>query len=83
MRYEQAEVQFREAVRLNPADAVSHQMLGILSLKFSRYQQALESFQRAQALIPNDEGLRDNIAFTLKQLDRGQDTEVDRNGAGN
>jgi tetratricopeptide (TPR) repeat protein len=83
MRYEQAEVQFREAVRLNPADAVSHQMLGILSLKFSRYQQALESFQRAQALIPNDESVRDNIAFTLKQLDRGQDTEVDRNGAGN
>lgn len=70
---EEAEHHFTEAVRLNPADAHSHHMLGVVLLRSGRYQEAPASLQQAIALTPNDPGIS-VTAFALRQL--GRDDEA-------
>jgi Flp pilus assembly protein TadD len=70
-RYSEALEHFRHAVRLDPQDAYSYQMLGAVFIKFERYDDALAALYRACELDPDNPGLRENISLALEKVGGG------------
>ena len=59
---------FRHAVRLDPKDSHSYQMLGLVYIKLDRYDDSLAALIRARELAPDQPGLRESILLVRKKL---------------
>ena len=53
-RYEDALADYREAVRLDPSNAIAHRSLGEILNKLERFREATEPLHKAIHLCPND-----------------------------
>ncbi len=69
-RLEEAIAQFREAVRLNPADAVAWYNLAYASRKAQKFEQAAQAYQKYTALAPGDADGYFGLAESLRALAR-------------
>lgn len=67
-RYTDALDYGRRAVRLQPKSAAHHVVVGDAYFKLLRYDDALTSYTRAQALAPADEGIRTRIGRVRARL---------------
>ena len=67
-RYTEALDYGRRAVRLQPRSAAHHVVVGDAYFKLLRYDEALSSYSRAQALSPNDEGIKTRIGRVKARL---------------
>lgn len=67
---EEAEISFREVLRLTPDSAQAHAGLGHCARKSGDQAAALTHFQAAVARLPSLPGLRLEVAATLRELGR-------------
>lgn len=70
-RYADALKQFHHAVRLDPQDSYSYQMLGLIFMKLERYEEAVAALNRAREIDPNLPGLRESIEIAAERADEG------------
>ena len=69
-RWEEAVVDYRMAIELNPGTPKAHQRLGILQLEQGNAEAALASFELAMQLDPLNKILNTNVAEGLTMLGR-------------
>ncbi|PIV27968.1 MAG: hypothetical protein COS36_03850, partial [Candidatus Altarchaeum sp. CG03_land_8_20_14_0_80_32_618] len=62
-RYEEAEKEYREAIKINPKDADAHNNLGILLKNLKRYEEAEKEFREAIKINPNDADAHNNLGI--------------------
>ncbi|CEG11502.1 hypothetical protein MSIBF_A1490001 [groundwater metagenome] len=74
-RFEEAEKEFREAIRLNPNYADAHNNLGNLLIILNRYEEAEKEFREAIRLNPNYADAHNNLGNLLKNLKRFEEAE--------
>lgn len=72
----QAEMAAHQAVKDSPANPSSHLALGIVQLGEGRFEQAVDSFERAQGLAPADDAVCRNIADAYARLGRASEAET-------
>ncbi len=78
-RYEAAVESFREAVRLNPAQAAAHDLLGQAYARLGRLQEAVAAGRRAVAADPGLAGAWNNLGTLYSaQADHAQALEAIR-----
>ena len=65
----QAAVQAREAVRLNPADAEAHNLLGVALASQGQFAEAAQEFRQTLQIDPKHPSANNNMARALA-LDR-------------
>ncbi|NCS91409.1 MAG: tetratricopeptide repeat protein, partial [Candidatus Altiarchaeum hamiconexum] len=68
-RYEEAEKEYREAIRINPDYADAHNNLGNLLQNLKRYEEAEKEYREAIKINPNDILAHQNISelyFVIK-----------------
>ena len=66
-RYEEAEKEYREVIRINPDDAEAHYNLGFLYYVQKDYNKALQEFEIALKLSPNNQDIQYKIKL-LRQM---------------
>jgi tetratricopeptide (TPR) repeat protein len=71
--YDTAVTIWQDAVRHQPADAMSHYNLGVALLDEDRPREALPAFERAVQLEPDHTKALDNLGATLERLERPVD----------
>ena len=69
-RYDEAEAQLREELRIVPKSALSYMRLSAISLKLHRPEQALNSAQQAVELDPQAAGGHELLGRSLLDLDK-------------
>lgn len=62
--FEEAELNFLEALEINPERSLSHEYMGLINSRRQNYDRALFHFQRALANEPDDIGITNNLAIT-------------------
>ncbi len=67
-RYTEALDYGRRAARLQPRSAKNHMIVGDAFFKLLRYDEAQAAYKRAQALSPNDEGIRARLGRVKARL---------------
>jgi len=72
---DRAETSFTDAVKMDPGLADAFNALGVVMTKRRRYDEALELYNKALELNPNDAGFRINLALTYHLQGRGADAE--------
>ena len=63
-----AECYLVRAINYSPKDGTPYLLLGILAHRQKQYKEALNAYERADELIPNDMIIKYNMALTLVQL---------------
>ncbi|MFC1556439.1 tetratricopeptide repeat protein [candidate division KSB1 bacterium] len=74
-RLDNAEEMLQRALQLNPEFGDAMNALGVALTKRGQYEEALQYFYRASELLPNDAGIRLNIAITLYLQGRRTEAE--------
>ncbi|OQX19755.1 MAG: hypothetical protein BWK75_05395 [Candidatus Altiarchaeales archaeon A3] len=74
-RYDEAEKEYREAIRINPNDAEAHYNLGILLKNLKRYDEAENAYREAIRINPNDAEAHNNLGVLLYNLKRYEEAE--------
>jgi len=75
-RFDEAEREFREALKRDPTDAVAWGMLGlVLGKELRRFGDAEEALRRAVELAPKDAAAWNNLGNVLAELGRSEDAE--------
>jgi len=59
--FEDKEKELREALRLNPNNALAHNNLGVVLYHLKRYEEAEKEFREALRLKPNLDDAHDNL----------------------
>ena len=72
---ERAEESFVEAIKMDAEMADAYNALGVVMTKRRRYDEALELYNKALELNPNDAGFRINIALAYHLQGRAEDAE--------
>jgi len=67
-RYEEAEKEYREVIRINPNDACAHTDLGILLKDLNRYKESVKEFREVIRINPNDADAYLVLGNLLKNL---------------
>lgn len=75
-RYTPAECYLQRAINFSPNDAMSHMLYGILLQRVGRFPQALEEYELAETLQPDDLQIQYNMGLLLVEL--GQYEEAER-----
>ena len=68
-RLEESIVAFRAVIKFRPDGALDHSNLGIALIALERYDEALQSFNRALALDPTLEKVRANRKALLEAME--------------
>ncbi len=71
-RYPEAEAAFREAIRLDPANADAHGNLGIVLGELKRYREAEAAFREAIRLDPANADAQSALAWVLAERKRNR-----------
>ncbi len=71
-----AECHLQRAITFSPNDPVPYMILGMLMHEFERYETALKSYRKANALLPNDVITLYNMGLTLVALERYEEAVV-------
>ncbi|PKP57053.1 MAG: hypothetical protein CVT89_05130, partial [Candidatus Altiarchaeales archaeon HGW-Altiarchaeales-2] len=74
-RYEEAEKEFREAIRINPNDAEAHNNLGNLLADLNRYEEAEKEYGEAIRINPNYTEAHNGLGILLSDLKRYEEAE--------
>jgi len=69
-RYEEAELELREVLRINPDLAEAHNNLGVLLYNLERYEEAEDEYREAIRIDPDDAAAHNNFGNLLKDLER-------------
>jgi tetratricopeptide (TPR) repeat protein len=69
-RYEEAEKEYKEALRINPDDALAHYNLGVLLYELKRYDEAEKEYREALRINPDYAEAHGNLGILLKNLNR-------------
>ena len=70
------ECHLQRAIKFSPNDPVPYMILGMLMHEFERYETALKSYRKANALLPNDVITLYNMGLTLVALERYEEAVV-------
>ena len=74
-RYEEAEKEYREALRIKPDGAEAHNNLGILLYNLNRSEEAEEEWREALRIKPDYAEAHINLGNLLKDLNRYEEAE--------
>jgi len=74
-KYEEAEKEFREAIRINPNYPEAHNVLGVLLTNLKRYEKAEKEYREAIRTNPNYAYAHNNLGVLLKDLKRFDEAE--------
>jgi len=74
-RYEEAEKEYRVAIRINPNDAEAHNNLGILLKNLKHYEEAEKEYREAIRINPNYAEAHNNLGVLLYDLRRYEEAE--------
>jgi tetratricopeptide (TPR) repeat protein len=74
-RHEEALVQYRKAVELNPEDADSFYAIGTILSKQEKFDEALPNLEKAVVLDPTDAYNRWYLSWVLNTLGRERESE--------
>ncbi|MFN3528220.1 MAG: tetratricopeptide repeat protein, partial [Candidatus Altarchaeaceae archaeon] len=74
-RYEEAEKEYGEAIKINPNNAEAHNKLGNLLLDLKRYEEAEKEFREAIRISPNYAAAHNNLGNLLTYLKRYEEAE--------
>jgi len=72
-RWEEAEEQYKTALRFNPADSKSHMNLAVALMAQAKFDEAAPHMEAALHLQPNDGEFHLNYANLLQRLGRGDE----------
>ena len=72
-RWEEAEKQYKVALRFNPADPKSHMNVAVVLTAQAKFDEAAPHMEEALRLQPNDGGFHFNYASLLQRLGRGDE----------
>ena len=72
-RWEEAEKQYKTALRFNPADPKSHMNLAVVLTAQAKFDEAAPHMEEALRLQPKDGGFHFNYASLLQRLGRGDE----------
>jgi len=75
-RYEEAEKEYREAIKINPNLAYAHNNLGILLQNLKRYEEAEKEYREAIKINPNLAYAHNNLGILLKKLKRYEEAAI-------
>ncbi|MFA5779130.1 MAG: tetratricopeptide repeat protein [Elusimicrobiota bacterium] len=74
-RYEEAEKEYRETIRINPNNADAHNNLGVLLYNSKRYEEAEKECREVIRIMPNYVNAHYNLGFLLYNLKRFKEAE--------
>jgi tetratricopeptide (TPR) repeat protein len=72
-RHRRALEVFRAVTRADPSHRQAWSCAGVLLAKREEYQPAIDAFERAVALAPNDAAPHFNVAFLLQRIGRDEE----------
>ena len=75
-RYEEAEKEYREAIKINPNLAYAHNNLGILLHNLERYEETEKEFREAIKINPNYANAHYILGFLLEELKRYEEAAI-------
>jgi predicted O-linked N-acetylglucosamine transferase (SPINDLY family) len=75
-RFAEAEIVLREAITLDPADAIAHNALGIALIRQGRTDDAIAAFRAAIAANPMMADVHSNLGHALHRAGRFADAEA-------
>jgi tetratricopeptide (TPR) repeat protein len=67
-RYEEAEEEYRKALKMDPNDPVAHNNLGYLLCNLNRYKESEKEYKEAIRIDPNDAQIHHNLGDLLDYL---------------
>jgi len=73
--FEEAEKEFREAIKINPNYADAHNNLGILLQNLNRYEEAEKEYRESIRINPNYAEAHNNLGNLLQNLNRYEEAE--------
>ncbi|PKP56543.1 MAG: hypothetical protein CVT88_10080, partial [Candidatus Altiarchaeales archaeon HGW-Altiarchaeales-1] len=73
--FEEAEKEYRKAIRINPNYAGAHNNLGLLLQNLKRYKEAEKEYREAIRINPNLAGAHYNLGRLLQNLKRYEEAE--------
>ena len=74
-RYEEAEKECREAIKIDPNDAGAHYNLGILLQNLKRYEEAVNEYRKVIEINPDYAYTHNNLGNLLQNLKRYEEAE--------
>ena len=74
-KFEEAEKEYREAIKINPDYADAHNNLGALLQNLKRYEEAEKEYREAIRINPNYADAHNNLGILLKNLKRYEEAE--------
>ena len=74
--YTPAECYLERAINYSPKDGVTYMLKGNLLQQMGRPQKALESYEIAEQLLPNDALIKYNVGLALVELRRYEEAET-------
>lgn len=74
-RYEEAEEEYRKALKMDPNDPVAHNNLGYLLCNLNRYKESEKEYKEAIRIDPNDTYAHHTLGDFLEYLERYDEAE--------
>ena len=75
-KFEEAEKEYREAIKINPDYADAHNNLGALLQNLKRYEEAEKEYREAIRINPNYADAHNNLGILLKKLKRYEEAAI-------
>ena len=76
-----AECYLQRAINYSPNDGTPYLLFGILLHKMKQYEAALQAYENADRLIPNDMMIKYNMALTMVKLKKYKEAQATRKRA--
>jgi len=74
--FDEAEVEFRKALELNPNEQMAHNNLGLIQMKKEKWEEAEAEFKKELAINPYYDAAHFNLGLLYYQMGRKEETEA-------